>query len=105
MTAVMQAGPVPAGYQLKIILRNNYGRTSWALAAAGSWAGPADRGLLLYDRSNGPARPGARTPRTRLSPQGFGGCSTPSLRLALKLCTTSGSHAEGVTLRRMEAQP
>lgn len=53
LTSVPEALTLPAGYQLKIILRNNYWRTSWALAAAGSWAGPANRGLLLYDRSNG----------------------------------------------------
>jgi hypothetical protein len=50
---VPKALTLPAGYQLKIILLNNLWRTSWALAAAGGWAGPADSGLLLYDRSNG----------------------------------------------------
>jgi hypothetical protein len=53
LTLVPEALTLPAGYQLKIILRNNYWRTTWALAAAGSWAGPADRGLLLYDQFNG----------------------------------------------------
>jgi hypothetical protein len=53
LTSVPEALTLPAGYQLKIILRNNSWRTTWALAAAGSWAGPADSGLLLYDRFNG----------------------------------------------------
>jgi hypothetical protein len=53
LTSVPEAVTLPAGYQLKIILRNNYWRTSWALAAAESWAGPADSGLLLYDPSSG----------------------------------------------------
>ena len=35
LTSVPEALTLPAGYQLKIILRNNLWRASWALAAAG----------------------------------------------------------------------
>ena len=53
LPSVPEATILPAGYQLKIVLRNNLWRTSWDLAVTGGWAGPADSGLLLYDPSSG----------------------------------------------------
>jgi hypothetical protein len=54
ITSVPKSQVLPAGYQLQIALRNEgYWRMTWQLAPTGGWAGPADSGLLLYDRSAG----------------------------------------------------